>query len=166
MRSVLAVIFSLVASSSLHASDAEPRLCDTHKLPNEIQSQLSRDFTNWKVQSPENLSQQAKSSWSGRKNPACPGIATGFFRQPSQSSFALLLVPSDHPDAAYRIVVFNPQPASSDFEELVVETSDMHGASNFYVQKVAVSTFFDDRSQKKFEIQAADAILMVDSAEN
>jgi hypothetical protein len=166
MRSLLSVVFVLVASSSqLQASDAE-RLCDTHKLPNEIQSQLARDFANWKVQSPENLSQQAKSSWSGRKNPACPGIATGFFRHPSQSSFALLLVPSEHPDAAYRFVVFNPQPGGSDFEELVVEKSDTHGASNFYVQQVAVSKFFDDRSGKKFKVQAADAILMVDSAEN
>jgi hypothetical protein len=135
-------------------------------LPTEIQSQLSRDFESWKVQSPETLSRRAKSSWAARQNPACPGFAVGLFRYPSQSSFALLLVPSDHPNAAYRFVVFSPQPAGQGFEEVVVEKSDMDGASNFYIQNVSVSKFFNEASKKKFQVEAAEAVLMVDSAEN
>lgn len=93
-------------------------------------------------------------------------MPTHLFRHPSEKSFALLLVPSDHPDAAYRFVVFNPHSAGPGFDELVVEQSDVRGASNFYIQKVSVSKFFDEASKKKFHVQATEAVLMVDSAEN
>ena len=163
MRLLLTILVVLVVSSS--QIQARQRLCETRQLPSDIQSRLSKDFANWMVQSPENLSQQAKSSWAAGKNLGCPGIATGFFRNSSQSSVALLLVPSEHPDAAYRFVVFNPQ-SGSGFEELVVEKSDVHGASNFYIQKASVSKFFNEASKKKFRVQAAELVLMVDSAEN
>lgn len=90
----------------------------------------------------------------------------GFFNGPKQTSYALLLVPSDHPDAAYRLVVFRPQQNYSAYEELIVEKSDDHGASNFFIQKVPVSKFFGEASMKKFQVHASEAIRMVDSAEN
>jgi hypothetical protein len=39
------------------------------------------------------------------------------------------------------------------------------GASNYFIRKVAVSRFFNEESKKKFQLQATEAILMVDSAE-
>jgi hypothetical protein len=140
--------------------------CDVSQLPVEIQNRIKTDFGTWRAQRPENLSHQARLTWAGRKNSGCPGIAMGFFQNPKQSSYAILLVPSDNPDAAYRFVVFNRRTDNSAYEELVVEKSDVRGASNFFIQTAPVSKFFDEPSKKEFEVQVADAILMVDSAEN
>jgi hypothetical protein len=158
-------IFATPCTSLLaNSHNAEPRLCD--RLPVEVQNRIKADFGGWKVQEPENLSQQARSSWAVKKSPSCPGIAMGFFRSQKQTSYAVLLVPSDHPDTAYTFVVFNPQPDNLAYEELVVEKSDHQGASNFFVQTVPVAKFFDEASKKKFQVQATEAVLMVDSAEN
>lgn len=83
----------------------------------------------------------------------------GLFQSAKQASYAVLLVPSDQPDVGYRFVVFNPQLETSAYQELTVEKSDVHGASNFFIQKVPVSKFFDEASKKKFQVQATEAIL-------
>jgi hypothetical protein len=168
MRRVLAliVLFSGMAILGCPVSRAEPRLCEVNQLPVEIQNRITTDFGTWKVQTPENLSQQSRLTWTGKKASGCPGIATGLFRSSLKTSYAVLLVPSDHPDTAYRFVVFNAQPEHSGYEELIVEKPDKHGASNFFIKKVPVSQFFDGASKKRFRVQANEAILMVDSAEN
>ncbi len=103
------------------------------------------------MQESENLSQRARLSWTGKKAWGCPGIAVGFFQSLKQDSFAVLLVPSGDPDAAYGFVVYNPQPDSSTNEELIVEKSDDNGASNFFLQEVPVVKFFDETSRKKYQ---------------
>jgi hypothetical protein len=43
--------------------------------------------------------------------------------------------------------------------------SDDHGASNEFIRKVPISEFFSEESNRKFQVQATEAILMEDSAE-
>jgi hypothetical protein len=140
--------------------------CDLNRLPADIRNRLRTDFDAWKVQAADNLSHKARVTWAGGESLACPGIAAGYFRNAQKISYAFLLVPSDHPDAAYRFVVFNPGVENSAHEEVIIEKSSDNGASNFYIQKVPVSKFFDGASKKKFKVQTTEAILMVDSAEN
>jgi hypothetical protein len=147
-------------------SRAPSNLCDANQLPAYIQNRLKTDFGSWKVQTSEYLSPHAWSSWEAKKGTGCPGISAGFLKSAQQVSYAVLLVPCSQPDAGYRFVVFNPQPENSVYEELIVEKSDIHGASNFFIQKVSASKFFDVASKEKFQVQATEAILMVDSAEN
>jgi hypothetical protein len=161
--SIVGVLFS---SLPVQVSRTGTAGCDTNQLPSTIRARLRTDFGTWKSQAPDNLSQRARLSWAGTKSTGCPGIAVGFFRGAQQPSYALLLVPSEHPDAAYRFVVFSPKVENSAYEELVVEKSDDHGASNFFIEKVPVSKFFDETAKKKFQVQTTDAILMTDSAEN
>ncbi len=150
-------------------SSAEPSICNVNRLPTEIQDRIRADFGSWRVQEPEDLSHQARLSWAGKKSSGCPGIAVGFFRgskETSYAAYAVLLVPSDHPDAAYRFVVFSRQSENSAYEELVLEKADVRGASNFFIQRVSVSEFFDEASKKTFQVQASEAILIVDSADD
>jgi hypothetical protein len=163
MRQIFAF---LVLCFAVSITRSEPRLCNVEQLPAQIQNRLATDFSNWKVQTPENLSHQARLSWEDRKSLGCPGIARGFFNGPQKISYALLLVPSEDPDAAYRFVVFQRQQSSSAYDELIVEKSDDRGASNFSIQRVPISKFFDGASVKKFQVHANEAILVVDSAEN
>ena len=158
----------LVLCLAVSVTRSEPSLCNVKQLPAQLQNRLATDFSNWKVQTPENLSHQARLSWGGQKKKSlgCPGIARGFFNSPQETSYALLLVPSEHPDAAYRLVVFQRQQSSSAYDHLIVEKSDDHDASNFFIQRVPISTFFDGASVKKFQVHANEAILVVDSAEN
>jgi hypothetical protein len=162
----MSILGGLFSSLPAQISRAEATVCDTNQLPSEIRDRLRTDFGTWKAQAPDNLSQKARLSWAGKKGTGCPGIALGFFRSARQTSYAVLLVPSEHPDAAYRFVVFSPKVENSAYEELIVEKSDDHGASNFFIQKVPVSKFFDETSKKKFQVQTTEAILMIDSAEN
>jgi hypothetical protein len=166
MRPLLALVvflFGLPAldhsysSSALQESRTEPRPCDVNLLPAQVQNRIKADFSSSKLQESENLSQRARLSWTGNKASGYPGIAVGFFQSLKQDSFAALLVPFGHPDAAYRFVAYDPQLDSSTYEELIVDKSDDNGASNFFLQEVPVVKFFDETSKKKYRVQAVSA---------
>ena len=89
----------------------------------------------------------------------------GLFQSAKTLSYALLLVPIEHPDAGYRFLVFSSKTGQPSYETTVVEKSDDHGASNYFIRKVSISKYFSEESKRKFQVQATDAILMVDSAE-
>jgi hypothetical protein len=142
-----------------------PPLCNLGSVPSDIQSRLKADFGSWKTQEPENLSEYTRKTWEGRKPPTCPGIAVGLFQSAKTPSYALLLVPIDHPDAGYRFLVFSRKTGQPSYETTVVEKSDDHGASNYFIRKVSVRQFFSEQSKRKFQVESTDCILMVDSAE-
>jgi hypothetical protein len=175
MHSTFAFLVVLTAAlvfggpSSLTPSPANieegPTLCTLNSLPSDIQERLKADFGSWQLQAPENLSEHARKTWAGKKLLGCPGIAVGLFEPTTTPSYAFLLVPIDHPDAGYKFLVFTRKTGKPLYESTVVEKSDDPGASNFFIRKVLVSEFFSEDSKKKFQVQAAEAILMVDSAE-
>jgi hypothetical protein len=170
---LLAILITTVLVSSepcspfpLKATTAEePTFCNPNLLPLNVQNRLKADFGSWRLQEPENLSDPAREIWTGKKPSGCPGIAVGFFQTAKEPSYAALLVPADHHDSGYRFVVFNRQPGQTAYEMTVVEKSDHHGASDHCIQKVPISEFFSGESKGKFQVQAIEAILMVDSGE-
>ena len=89
----------------------------------------------------------------------------GLFQGVETPSYAVLLVPVDHPDAGYRFLVFSRKTGQPSYEATVVEHSDDHGASNYFIRKVPISKFFGEESKRKFQVQASEAIVMTDSAE-
>jgi hypothetical protein len=88
----------------------------------------------------------------------------GLFQAVKTPSYALLLVPVDHPDAGYRFLVFSRKTGLSSYESTVVEQSDDHGASNYFIRKVLISKFFGEQATRKFQVQATEGIVMTDSA--
>jgi len=169
----LTIFFSGMAifsapSSALGAQDshAERPLCTAKTLPSEIENRIRTDFGTWSVQAPENLSHAAQLRWQGEQSSGCPGIAKGLFKSQKQTSYAVLLVPSGHPDAAYQLVVFTPKEDNSGYEESIVEKSDDRGASNYFIRQVPIARFFGESSKRKFHVRTSEAILMVDAAED
>jgi hypothetical protein len=152
-------------STVLVSATEGPTPCNLGSLPSDIQNSLKGDFGSWKIQEPENLSEHARKTWAGKELPGCPGIAVGLFQSAKTPSYAVLLVPVDHPDAGYRFLVFSRKTGQSSYEMMVVEQSDDHGASNYFIRKVLISKFFSEESKRKFQVQATEGILMVDSAE-
>jgi len=142
-----------------------PALCNLGSLPSDIQNRLKADFGSWKIQEPENLSEYTRTTWAGRKPPACPGIAVGLFQSANTPFYAVLLVPTDHPDAGYRLLVFGRKPGQQSYEATVIERSADQGASNYFIRKVSISGYFNEEAKRKFRVEATDCILMVDSAE-
>jgi hypothetical protein len=143
----------------------EPPSCKLGSLPSDIQNSLKHNFGSWKVQELENLSDYTRETWAGKKLPACPGIAVGLFNSAKTPSYALLLVPKRSPDAGYRFLVFSRNTEQSFYEATVVEQSDDHGASNYFIRRISIGKFFDEKSKRKFQVQATDGIVMTDSAE-
>jgi hypothetical protein len=127
---------------------------------------LKAQFSSWKIQEPDNLSERARESWESDKPAACPGLATGRFQGSTESSYALLLVPIARPDAGYRFVVFSREVGQAEYRFDLVEQWDGAGASNYYVHKVRTRDFFSQESKRKFNANMPEAILFVDSAEN
>jgi hypothetical protein len=157
--------FGQAGSPGLAKGAAEPATCNLASLPSDIQSRLKKDFDSWKIQQPENLSENARKTWAGRKPSACPGIAVGLFQNAKTVSYAVLLVPVDHPDAAYRFMVFSRKAGEPSYEPTAVEQFDNHGASNYFIRKVPIRDFFSAESKRKFQVEATEAIEMIDSAE-
>lgn len=170
LRVTLSVAFLLVADLFLvqegaYASEGQ-NLCNVGSLPQDIQDLLKGDYGSWKVQESTDLSKQAHERWESEKPPGCPGIAKGHFESANTFSYALLLVPTGHPDQGYRFLVFNQKAGQSTYEARLVEKLDQDGASNYFIHRTPISKFFDEPSRKKFQAHAVDGILLVDSAEN
>jgi hypothetical protein len=159
------LVFGQTGSPGLAKAAADPAACNLASLPSDIQSRLKKDFGSWKIQEPENLSENARKTWAGRRPPACPGIAVGLFQNAKTASYAVLVVPVDHPDAAYRFLVFSHKAGEPSYEPTAIEQFDDHGASNYFIRKVPISDFFGAESKKKFQVAATEAIEMIDSAE-
>jgi hypothetical protein len=107
MKATLTFCLPSLPSSVLATPFEVPDPCSLGNLPSEIQNRLKEDFGSWKAQASENLSERARQTWDGKKPPGCPGIAVGLFQNVDTPSYALLLVPVDHPDSGYRFVVFS-----------------------------------------------------------
>jgi len=173
LRSTLGSMFLMTTAlvfgqtgSPLSAEAAEgPALCTLGSLPSDIQNRLKGEFGSWKVQEPENLSEYTRKTWAGKKPPGCPGIAVGLFQSAKTPCYVLRLVRMDHPDAAYRFLVFSRKTGQPSYETTVVEKSDDHGASNYFIRKAPISRFFNEESKTKFQVQGRDCVEMVDSAE-
>jgi hypothetical protein len=169
MRSPLRyIIFGIILTVFLVGTvsgQEEPPSCKLGSLPPDVQNSLKRDFGSWKIQEPENLSEYTRKTWAGKKPPGCPGIAVGLFQSAKTPSYALLLVPIDHPDAGYRFLVFSRKTGQPSYETTVVEKSDDRRGSNYFIRKVPISSHFNEESKRKFQVRASEAIEMVDSAE-
>jgi hypothetical protein len=146
------------------ARGAQDATCGLSSLPSDIQNHLRADYGSWKVQDPRSLSEYSRKTWAGRKPAVCPGIAVGQ-SQTEKHTYAVLVVPINHPDEGYRFLVFNPKRDETSYEATVVERYDGPGGSNYFIRKGPVNEFFDRESKRKFQVQAADAVEMVDSAE-
>jgi hypothetical protein len=169
-RVTLSLMFLLVSGlifgqKSACASEGQ-NLCNVGSLPQDIQSRLKEEYGSWKVQEPADLSKHAHERWESEKPLGCPGIAMGHFESAKTLSYALLLVPTEHPDGGYRFLVFSPKPDQPTYEVRLVEKLDQNGASNYFIHRTPINKFFDEPSRKKFQAHTVDGILLVDSAEN
>jgi hypothetical protein len=61
-----------------------------------------------------------------------------------------LRVPLDHPDAGHRFLVLTRKTGQPFYETTVVEKSDDHGASNYFLRKVPISEFFSESRKRNF----------------
>jgi hypothetical protein len=139
--------------------------CDLSSLPADIQSTLKRDLSSWIVQTPERLSKSARSTWDARRPHSCPGMAIGMFEGMKYPAYALLLVPVNPSGPGYKLVIFSRSEDQSSYGMTIVEQSNDHGASNYFLRKASINDFFNEESKRKFQVQAAEAFLIVDSAE-
>ena len=147
-------------------ANEKPELCKPESLPSEIQNRLKEEYGSWKIQEPTDLSQRAREAWEPVKPPTCPGIAVGHFESAKSLSYAVLLVPTGHPEEGYRFLVFSQKLGQPGYEVRVLDKLDEKGAANYYIQSTPISKFFDEASRKKFQAHTMDGILLTDSGEN
>ena len=102
-------------------------------------------------------------TWATRQD--CPGIAVGHFYNTQSVSYAVLLVPTNHPDTAYRFVIFSKKPNQPAYEGKHIDSADQIAAGNYFIHRAAISKFVDEVSRKKFQAHAPEGILLVDAAE-
>lgn len=140
-------------------------LCKVGPMPPDIQKRLKEEFGSWKVQEPTDLSARARERWKSEKPLECPGLAVGQFESAKMPCYAVLLVPVGHSDGGYRFLIFSRKASQSSYEMTVVDQLDETGAANFFIHKVRISKFYDERSRRKFNVQGSEGILLVDAAE-
>jgi hypothetical protein len=170
------VLFSLLSSLLLsdYASSQsppasplaqEPPKCGLDSLPSDIQNPLGKDFASWRIQEAKLLSEHARKTWEAKIPQSCPGIAVGLFQDSTTPSYAILLVSTDHPGAGYKLIVFSRPEGKPLYEAFEIEHSNDRGATNDYIRKVVLGDIFGEESKKKYNAQAPEGILMIDSAE-
>lgn len=154
-----------VDALSFSADDKYPP-CNVEQLPAELQTRLKSDFAPWKIQDSSSLSLHARPRWQGEKPLACPGIAVGEFKRPSQISYAVLLVPSGNPDTAYRLIIFTPSDGASPTTLETVDEWDKGGATNNFIHSVRIAKVFSPEWVRKLNVKTKDAVLAVEAGEN
>ncbi len=142
-----------------------PPKCGLASLPSDIQTPIKRDFASWRIQEAPLLSESAMKTLASMNPQACPGIVVGLFQNSVTPSYAVLLVSADHPDAGYKLMVFNRPEGKPLYEAAEIEHSSDPGGSNYFIRKVVLTDFFKEDAKKKYNAQAPEGILLIDSAE-
>ena len=163
LRITISIIFTLpacVAFGRQNTGNQPPNLCRFDSLPAAVQRHVKEEYGSWKIQEPADLSQRAGEAWEPEKPLTCPGIAAGHFESAKSLSYAVLLVPTGHPDEAYRFLVFSQKLGQPGYEVRVLDKLDEKGAAKYYIQSTLISKFFDEASRKKFQAHTKGGILL------
>jgi len=145
--------------------------CTLEWLPDEVQVRLKTDYSSWKIQDLPGLSVKANARWQSEKRtpsqmePECPGIAVGEFKT-NQLSYAVLLVPIEKPDAAYRLVIFTLSSGTAPGSFETADEWDNGGAANYYIRPVHIAKVFSSEWVRKLKVPAKDGVISVEAAEN
>lgn len=153
---------------TLHAATGGPDelsgLCKIDTLPKDILGSLGRNFFGgWKIQEPADLSPRARTRWGESRPLSCPGIATGHFQDPRNASYALVLVPTDHTNGAYKLLVYTQQSGGQFYGFKSVAQADT-GASDVFVQTAATGSFPEATARYVAHSKINEAVMLVDSA--
>lgn len=164
--SLAACALSAVSSLArpIHAADATAP-CRWGSLPSDIRRALNTNFRSWTIQKPDSLRERARRTWAQGNSPGCPGIAAGLFESENTPAYALLLVPAEHPDAGYMLLVFGRKVGRASYGSTVAEQYNGPGSANYFLRKIALNKFFSKQSKRGFSVQATEGIEMIDSAE-
>jgi hypothetical protein len=166
--SVLLFLVGGICPSAV-ANKAKP--CTLEWPPGELRARLKTDYSSWKIQSLSDLSVTAKERWQGeRRNPRqmepeCPGVAVGEF-QTSQLSYAVLLVPIEKPDAAYRLMIFTLSGGTAPGSLETADQWDKGGAANYFIRSVQIAKFFRTQWLKKLKVAVQEGVMSVEAAES
>lgn len=144
----------------------ESVLCNLGSLPADIQNHLKKEYGSWKVQEPSNLTASAHEIWKSERPLRCPGITMGHFDKAKSSSYAIFLVPKKQNGQGYKFLIFSPISGQPSYGMTTLDESGDAGSGGLFIRTVGVSKFFDEKSKMKFQVQASEIILVVDSAEN
>jgi hypothetical protein len=139
--------------------------CALSSLPEGLQKKLAAQFASWKIQELHDLAPSAAVRWSSADYTGCPGMAAGEFREKRRLSQAVLLVPREKPDSAYRLVIYSAGNESSLEEFAVVEKRDQAGAANFFLNTSRLDELFNEEARRKGQMSAKDALLLFDAGE-
>jgi hypothetical protein len=152
---------------TLHAAPGEPdelsALCKVDSLPPDIRGSLNRNFNNWKIQEPADLSPRARTRWGEARPLTCPGIAGGHFQDAKNASYALVLVPATNPNGSYKVLIYTQQSGQQYYGFKAVAQSDL-GASDVFVQSVSTGSFPAATARYVAHSKINEAVLLVDSA--
>lgn len=170
MRLIVVVILSLVAAapsagpsmSQAKQTDAS-LLCRLDVLPEDFKRAVNTRFSSWKIQEPSNLTPSARERWKSEKPLTCPGIAVGEFETPGKSSYAVLLVPKNNPDSAYKLLIYAP-PLPDRFRTL--EEWSQGQAANYFIHAIVIAKVFSKDWIRKLNVTTRDGILAAEAGKN
>jgi hypothetical protein len=169
---VMGLVLFGAASSRFYGRQSTPskysnkgKPCTLESLPDELQVRLRTDYASWKIQDYAGLHEQAKVRWLSERPLECPGIAVGEFRT-NQISYAVLLVPVEKPDAAYRLLIFTLSGGTAPGFLETADQWDGGGAANYFIRRVHIAKVFSTEWVKKLNVASKDGVMSVDAAEN
>jgi len=83
----------------------------------------------------------------------------------ADNSYAVLLVPTDNPDTAYKLLVFTASASKLADTLKSVEQWDKGGASNYFIHQIKIKDFFSPDWVRKLHVKTKDGILFVDAGD-
>lgn len=150
----------LLTGFSVRAGAAGP--CDLSVLPQQIRTNLEKNYPDWQPERLENLYEEDRKLWTDADPKDCPGIAIGHFESKTELSYALLLVSKpDRKRPGLRIVVFSRTAASGQFVPRLIsryDTGTFYEGSDQVIATVPPGHYKEAMGSRKVVIDL-DAIL-------
>lgn len=138
-------------------------LCRVESLPEDVRSSLSRNFSAWKIQDPNDLSVRARTRWGEERPLTCPGIAAGHFQDPKNASYALLLVPINRMSNAFKLLIYTQQSGQKYYGFKAVDQGES-GGNDVFIATVPTVRFFEATSKWVARSRVSEAVMLVDAA--
>ena len=151
---------SLILSLSLAAlctrsNAADP--CDLSVLPQEIRTNLEKNYPDWQPERLEQLYVDDRQFWTEAHLRDCPGIAIGHFESKAELSYAFLLVSKpDRKKPGLRILVFSRTSPSAPYVAHLIskwDTGTFYEGSNQVIARVPPGHYEEAVGPKRIQTE-------------
>jgi hypothetical protein len=129
------------------------QVCSDSALPDGVRAVLASEYGSWRIETLADLDKDYRSAWIAKRPSECPGIAAGHFEGNNELSYALLLIPREKGQQAFRLIALSKSSGKSFYSAHMLEQSDTYLTSDAAIFRAEPGLQFNEEKFSTFKLK-------------